>query len=128
MYSATTGLSDAEEALENWEQMKAEEKRRKGIDPSKASQLDGIPPDLPALMKAYKLQKKAAKVGFDWDELAPVLDKIEEELAELREAIATEGSEEQAARARRLAFCRRQCVEIHPCRSGRSARAYESQI
>ena len=68
--------------------------------------LDGIPPDLPALMKAYKLQKKAAKVGFDWDELGPVLDKIEEELAELREAIATQGRRRAGCRAWRFACLR----------------------
>ncbi|MBW7461313.1 nucleoside triphosphate pyrophosphohydrolase, partial [Paenibacillus sepulcri] len=74
--------NDSGEALQNWEQMKAEEKRRKGINPGELSQLDGIPPDLPGLMKAYKLQKKAAKVGFDWDDIQPVLGKIEEELGE----------------------------------------------
>lgn len=78
---------DAKDALQNWEQMKAEEKRRKGIQPEQASVLDGIPRDLPALMKAYKLQKKASKVGFDWDQINDVLLKIEEELAELREAV-----------------------------------------
>ncbi|WP_028609585.1 nucleoside triphosphate pyrophosphohydrolase [Paenibacillus harenae] len=94
--------ADSQEALGNWEQMKAEEKRRKGEN--RESALDGIPPDLPALMKAYKLQKKAAKVGFDWDELEPVLSKIEEELAELREAIAGKDQEEQAAELGDLLF------------------------
>ncbi|WP_339834377.1 nucleoside triphosphate pyrophosphohydrolase [Paenibacillus sp. FSL R7-0272] len=78
---------DANEALQNWEQMKAEEKKRKGQDVEKTSVLDGIPRDLPALMKGYKLQKKAAKVGFDWDDVEGVFAKIEEELAELREAV-----------------------------------------
>lgn len=87
---------DADEALANWEGRKAEEKRLKGTDQDRKSQLDGIPPDLPALMKAYKLQKKAAKVGFDWDELGPVLAKIEEELRELRQAIASSDNEQQA--------------------------------
>jgi tetrapyrrole methylase family protein/MazG family protein len=76
----------AAEALSRWDKMKAEEKKRKGAD-QPASALSGIPKDLPALLKAYELQKKAAKVGFDWDGLAPVLDKIEEELGELKEAI-----------------------------------------
>jgi len=100
----TQGAENAEEALGNWEQMKAEEKRLKGRDADRKSVLDGIPPDLPALMKAYKLQKKAAKVGFDWDELDPVLAKIEEELAELREAIASKNEEEQAAELGDLLF------------------------
>jgi tetrapyrrole methylase family protein / MazG family protein len=85
---------DAEEALRNWEQMKAEEKRRKGI-PERNSVLDGIPKDLPALPRAYKLQKKAAAVGFDWPDLSGVFDKIEEELAELRSAVTNEPAERQ---------------------------------
>ncbi|GMK48415.1 MazG family protein [Paenibacillus glycanilyticus] len=95
---------DAGEALANWEQMKAEEKKRKGEADARKSQLDGIPKDLPALMKAYQLQKKAAKVGFDWEELGPVLTKIEEELRELREAIDSKDSEEQAGELGDLLF------------------------
>lgn len=78
---------DSEAALQHWERMKAEEKRIKGMDTQRVSVLDGIPRDLPALMKAYKIQKKAAKVGFDWDNIQGVFAKIEEELAELREAV-----------------------------------------
>ncbi|REE66482.1 tetrapyrrole methylase family protein/MazG family protein [Paenibacillus taihuensis] len=99
-----TDANNAAEALANWDQMKAEEKQRKGIDVSQASQLDGIPPGLPELMKAYKLQKKAAKVGFDWDTAGPMLDKIAEELAELREAIASKDAEEQAGELGDLLF------------------------
>lgn len=80
---------DAEEALQNWESMKAEEKRRKGVKPENESALSGVPRDLPALMKAYKLQKKASKVGFDWDNTKDVLAKIREEVDELQEAIET---------------------------------------
>lgn len=80
--------NNSEEALGNWEQMKAEEKKRTGEADKRKSLLDGIPRDLPALMRAYKIQKKAAKVGFDWDDLEPVLAKIQEELGELREAVA----------------------------------------
>lgn len=83
---------DAEAALGNWEAMKAEEKRRKGIDPEQLSVLSGVPRELPALMKSYKLQKKAAKVGFDWDSMEGVWAKLEEELAEFREAV-TDGLE-----------------------------------
>lgn len=78
---------DAEEALNNWEGMKAEEKRSKGIVPEKQSALSGVPRDLPALMKAYKLQKKASKVGFDWDNVEGAFAKIDEELAELKQAV-----------------------------------------
>ena len=86
---------DAESALNNWEKMKTEEKQRKGLKSEKVSVLDGIPRDLPALMKAYKLQKKAAKVGFDWDHIDGVFAKIEEELIELREAIEQGQSQEE---------------------------------
>ncbi|TXK78243.1 nucleoside triphosphate pyrophosphohydrolase [Paenibacillus sp. N3.4] len=89
---------DADEALVNWNAMKAEEKRKKGIDVAKQSVLDGVPRDLPGIMKALKLQKKAAAVGFDWSEVGQVINKVEEEIAELREAIvneAEEGSQER---------------------------------
>lgn len=92
-----SSAKDAESALQNWEQMKAEEKRRKGLSPEKASALDGIPRDLPALMKAYKLQKKASKVGFDWDHIEGVFQKIEEELGELRQAVTEGQSDEDTA-------------------------------
>ncbi|GGG10346.1 nucleoside triphosphate pyrophosphohydrolase [Paenibacillus aceti] len=86
---------DAEAALQNWDAMKAEEKRRKGIEPERLSALSGVPRDLPALMKAYKLQKKAAKVGFDWEHIDSVWDKLEEEITELREAVKTGQPAEQ---------------------------------
>ena len=81
-----------------WEKIKAEEKARearrpastRGLDPEDHGTgfLDGIPVALPALTRALKLQEKAARVGFDWSEAAPILDKIEEEIGELREAMA----------------------------------------
>ena len=57
-----------------------------------ASALDGVPLPLPALTRAIKLQNKAARVGFDWPSLGPVLKKLEEELAELEEAVARAAS------------------------------------
>jgi len=85
---------DAEEALKNWEQMKAEEKKRKGA-PERQSLLDGVPKDLPALPRAYKIQKKASSVGFDWPDLEGVFGKIEEELREFRQATREESAERQ---------------------------------
>ncbi|RKP45437.1 nucleoside triphosphate pyrophosphohydrolase [Cohnella endophytica] len=85
---------DAEEALANWEQMKAEEKKLKGRE-ERLSLLDGLPKDLPALPRAHKIQKKASGVGFDWPDLTGVFDKIEEELQELRHAAKEESSERQ---------------------------------
>jgi tetrapyrrole methylase family protein/MazG family protein len=77
---------DVGEALANWQEIKAREKAAKGIDVASQSALAGIPRDLPALMYAYKLQKKAARTGFDWSDIADVYAKVEEELRELREA------------------------------------------
>jgi tetrapyrrole methylase family protein/MazG family protein len=85
----------ADDALANWQQMKDEEKRRKGIDPSKLSLLSGVPRDLPGLMKAYKLQKKAAEVGFDWTDVKDVLAKVEEELRELKEEMDSADKKEE---------------------------------
>ncbi|MBQ5823095.1 MAG: nucleoside triphosphate pyrophosphohydrolase, partial [Selenomonadaceae bacterium] len=74
--------ADAGSALISWEAVKKEEKKER------KSLLDGVPKDLPALMAAQKLQGKAAKAGFDWEAPEPVWDKIHEELAELKEAVA----------------------------------------
>lgn len=80
-----------------WENIKAEEKAEKraarlarGLDPEDHGKgfLDSVPVALPALTRALKLQEKAARVGFDWGDAAPILDKIEEEIGELREALA----------------------------------------
>jgi len=96
--------SDAEDALSNWEAMKAKEQEEKGIAAKRPSVLDGIPKDLPALLTAYKLQKKAAKVGFDWDEIEPVLNKISEELDELKAELANGDVDKQASELGDLLF------------------------
>lgn len=75
-------VRDAAEVIANWENIK---KREKGYN--RKSVLDGIPKGLPSLMTAYKMQAKASKVGFDWDTIAPVWGKIEEEVLELKEAV-----------------------------------------
>ena len=72
-----------------WEDIKAAERAAKGVSDRAPSVLDDVPPTLPALMRAEKLQKRAARVGFDWRELPPVVAKIREELAEV-EAAASE--------------------------------------
>jgi MazG family protein len=80
-----------------WERIKAEEKaERGGAVPS--SRLDDVALALPALTRAVKLQKRAAEVGFDWPNLSPVLAKAEEEIAELKAAIAERESEPDRAR------------------------------
>ncbi len=77
--SATT----PEEVLRQWEQIK---KQEKGYEERKFI-VDGLPKHLPALQKAQKLQKKVAKVGFDWANIQDVIAKVDEELEEVKEAI-----------------------------------------
>jgi ATP diphosphatase len=72
------------EIRKTWEQSKAKDRLKKGAK----GRLADIPLALPALTRAEKLQKRAANHGFDWPDYRPVLDKVDEELAELREAIA----------------------------------------
>ena len=70
-----------------WEDHKAAERQAQAAESGRASVLDGIALGLPALTRAVKLQRRAARVGFDWPELLPVLDKIEEEIVELKQEI-----------------------------------------
>lgn len=85
-----------EEVSALWQKVKAAERELKGEQPAE-SLLDGVPLNLPAMTRAVKLQKKAAKVGFDWNDPLLVLDKMEEELAEIREALASGKQDEVAA-------------------------------
>lgn len=71
-----------------WEEIKAEERAEKAAAPEQLSLLDDVPAALPALSRAAKLQKRAANVGFDWADAMPVVAKIQEELDEVREAMA----------------------------------------
>ena len=85
-----------EELLKAWEQQKASERDNKEKpDAEKASALDGIASTLPALKWAEKIQKRAAHTGFDWDELAPVLAKLHEEIDELKQEVVVENNHER---------------------------------
>ncbi|MCT4604629.1 MAG: nucleoside triphosphate pyrophosphohydrolase [Marinisporobacter sp.] len=79
-------VDGAEEVLKNWEEIKRKEKNEKTYTES----LKRIPKSLPALMKSYKVQEKAAKVGFDWDYVEDAIEKVKEELKELLEVYNTE--------------------------------------
>jgi len=83
-----------DQVLQNWEAIKSEEKAEKAGGEAQ-SVLSGVPKVLPALLKAYRLQQKAARVGFDWAERQQVEDKVAEEWAELNEAVA-KGDKEHA--------------------------------
>lgn len=81
-------INSAEDQTVSWERLKAEERAnaaRKSERPHSA--LDGVTPGLPALLRAMKLQNRAARVGFDWPETEQVIDKIQEECAELRHEV-----------------------------------------
>lgn len=85
-----TAVSSTEEVLANWEAIKMESKRQKSVSES----MESVPRELPALMRAQKIQKKAAKAGFDWENVSGALEKIGEETAE-----ATAAMRESADRA-----------------------------
>ncbi len=87
-------VETAEAQTVAWEEHKAAERRsRARVAEERHGVLDGIPLGLPALTRSEKLQKRAARVGFDWPKAAQVLDKIEEEIAELRAELEPTGGQ-----------------------------------
>jgi MazG family protein len=84
--------ADSVEVLKNWETIKKGEAGKE----HRTSLVDDVPAALPALFRAEKIQRRVARVGFDWTDLKPVLDKVEEEFAEFREALES-GDQEHAA-------------------------------
>ena len=87
------GTGDArtvEDVLQNWEKLKKKEKREKG------SIFEGLPASLPALLTADQITRRAARVGFDWENPEDILEKLEEEIKELKKAIA--GGDTEACR------------------------------
>lgn len=92
-------LETADDVLNNWDELKKEERRRSGKTEKKLeSVLDEVPIVFPALIEANKLTKKASKVGFDWERAEQVFEKIEEEILELKTAAGAEskpGTEEE---------------------------------
>jgi nucleoside triphosphate diphosphatase len=79
---ATAEIRDAAQQTEAWEAHKAKERQAKAADDSSA--LANVPVNLPALTRAQKIQKRASRVGFDWGDVLPALDKVAEEIGELR--------------------------------------------
>lgn len=82
-------ISGVDDVLTNWDAIKRKSKGQKSTTES----MQSVPRELPALMRATKLQKKAADVGFDWNDVSGALDKLEEEIAELRAVIANKDKE-----------------------------------
>ena len=82
-------VSSAQDSLKIWEDIKAQERKERKQD----SLMDDVPVNLPSLSRAKKLQKRAARVGFDWQNSDRVFDKIDEEILELKNEKATEDKE-----------------------------------
>ncbi len=84
----TTGVTNSEQVLTQWEDIKRAEREAAG---NTQSALDGVPKTLPALLRAYQIQARASRVGFDWPQndagLEQILGKVGEEIGELREAL-----------------------------------------
>lgn len=83
-------VEDAEEVVRNWDAIKRSEK---GAD-EPASAVEGVPRHLPALRKADQVQARAARVGFDWEQTRQVMEKLDEEIAELKAALAGDRADE----------------------------------
>ncbi len=84
-------VNNSGEVLENWREIKKNEKAGTGKEHKSA--VDGVPRHIPALMRAYKFQKKASVVGFDWEDHHGALEKMEEEFWEFKEAVLEENPE-----------------------------------
>ncbi len=97
VFSNRQGVESSEQVLANWEEIKKSE-RMESVKPAQTSILDTVPRGVPALMEASKLGSKAASIGFDWQSAAPVFDKLEEEINELRSAIAANPTARNDAR------------------------------
>ena len=80
-----TSVKNAEEVADNWEKIKLTKEHNRSV-------LGGVPNALPELVKAYRMQEKAAGVGFDWDNKEQVWDKVEEEIRELKEEVGNMGT------------------------------------
>jgi MazG family protein len=94
VFGAVGPLTAAEQS-DAWEEIKAGERRADGG--AGHSHLDGVPQALPALMRAYKLSKRAARVGFDWEHASQTADKVAEELEEVRAAAAASAANAASA-------------------------------
>lgn len=85
----STKVKDAEEVMHNWEELKREE-REEG-----ASMLEGVPKSMPALAYAYEISRRAVRVGFEWEDIGGVIDKLAEEIREIKDSASREEKEKE---------------------------------
>ena len=85
-------VNNSDDVLVNWDEIKKQTKSQK----TQTDAIKSVSPALPALMRSAKVQKKAAKVGFDWDNVQGAIEKLEEEIAELKKAVASGDVQNQA--------------------------------
>ncbi|OBP13880.1 nucleoside triphosphate pyrophosphohydrolase [Rheinheimera sp. SA_1] len=105
--ATNSAVADAQSALQNWEALKSTERKKSGLD----SVLDNVPASLPALSRAYKLQKRCASVGFDWPSVDGCWDKVKEEILEVEQTAP--GSDELADELGDLMFALVNVVRKH---------------
>lgn len=98
-------VSSTGEVLTNWDAIKMQTKKQKSVSES----IDSVPRELPALMRAQKIQHKAAKAGFDWDDISGALDKVYEEAGEVKDALRDGSAEHTAEEIGDLLFA---CVNV----------------
>jgi nucleoside triphosphate diphosphatase len=87
--TSVSAVKTPTQVVEQWEQIKAREQKERGEE--RRSILRGVPKSMPALLRAHEIGTRVAAVGFDWAKTTDVVDKIEEEVAELRRAVEQEG-------------------------------------
>jgi len=98
-------LDNAQDVLENWDQLKADERKASGKkEKTDGSILDDVPVHFPGLLEGLKLSKKAAKTGFDWENAEQIFEKLDEEIAELRQAMSSGNGDDVAEEIGDLLF------------------------
>lgn len=100
-------VNGAEQVTQNWEALKQKEKDRKG------GVMSGVPKSMPPLVKAYRIQEKAAAVGFDWEKKEDVWDKVKEEIAEVEEEMATGNPDRMESEFGDLLFATINAARLH---------------
>ncbi len=99
---------NADQVINQWEKIKQSERSEQGQE---ESILEGVPASLPALLRAYQVQKRASRVGFDWDQPEQVVEKLDEELQELREATSHHQSMESSSSRGKEIFSAWEAIE-----------------